>query len=145
MLVDLLLVEQSVRNFTGSVLDLASNALSGRRSLLRQVGCDLALGGGRIDTVAAVLLDELSQVLNSASTLVGNWRVLLAGWVELDGGEALNLIRDIIEVSINLGDGNLVGEGLEELSQLVVLGCQTVQLVSFLHSEIGMRDTYALQ
>jgi hypothetical protein len=66
--------------------------------------------------VATVLCDELDEVLDSAGTVVCNWRVLLSGSVELDGWETLDLIRNIVESGVDLGNGNLVGVALEEFS-----------------------------
>jgi len=127
MLINLLLIQQRISNLTRSILDLVRNTLSSSRSLLGHVGGDLALGRRGVDAVAAVLLDELSEVLDCAGTLVRDRGVLLAGCVQLDGGEALDLVWHVVEGCVDLGDGDLVGERLEELSQLVVLGGETVK------------------
>ena len=63
-----------------------------------------------IDLVLSVLLDEVGKILNGAGSLVVNRGVLGASWEELNGGEALDLIRYVVSGSIDLGDGHLGGE-----------------------------------
>jgi hypothetical protein len=70
----------------------------------------------------AIVLDEQGQILDSSGARVVDWGVLLAGCVELDGGEALNVIGYVVGSGIDLGDDDFVGEGLEELAEFVVLG-----------------------
>lgn len=82
--------------------------------------------------VLAVLGDELDQVLNGAGARVLNGLVLGTSSVKLDGGEALDLIGNVVEGSINLGDDNLVlelGVGIEG-SKLIVLGSESLAVTA---------------
>lgn len=82
--------------------------------------------------VLAVLGDELDQVLDGARARVLNGLVLGTGSVKLDGGEALDLIGNIVLGSINLGDDNLVlelGVGIEG-SKLIVLGGESLAVTA---------------
>lgn len=88
------------------------------------------LGGSSL--VLAVLGDELDQVLNGAGARVLNGLVLGTGSVELDGGEALDLIGNVVLGSINLGNDNLVlelGVGVEG-SKLIVLGSESLAVTA---------------
>ena len=82
--------------------------------------------------MGAVLLDELSEVLNGAGAGVVDGSVLLAGGEELDGRETLDLIRDVVGGSVNLGDGHKLGElgrGVS-LAKLLVLGSKSLAVTA---------------
>ena len=82
--------------------------------------------------VLAVLLDERDQVLNSPGSRVGDGLGLLAGGVQLDGGEALDLIRNVVEGGVNLGDDNLVLElrlGVQA-GEVLVLGGKSLAVTA---------------
>lgn len=64
-----------------------------------------------IDFVFSVLLDEVGEILNGARAGVVDGVGFGAGREELDGGEALNLVRDVVGGCVDFGDGNLFGEG----------------------------------
>lgn len=88
------------------------------------------IGGSSL--VLAVLGDELDQVLNGAGARVLNGLVLGTGSVELDGGEALDLIGNVVQGSINLGNDDLVleiGVGIEG-SKLIVLGSESLAVTA---------------
>jgi hypothetical protein len=119
----LVLVKDGLLDNLGSLLDLLLDAGSGGGLLGHAVGLDLGvglLGGG--DLVAAVVADELGKSLDGAGTAVLDGLVLRAGLEELDGGEARDVIGNVVGGGVNLGDGDLVGEGRVLLGQLVVLG-----------------------
>jgi hypothetical protein len=119
----LVLVKDGLLDNLGSLLDLLLDAGSGGGLLGHAVGLDLGvglLGGG--DLVAAVVADELGKSLDGAGTAVLNGLVLGASLEELDGGEARDVIGNVVGGGVNLGDGDLVGEGRVLLGQLVVLG-----------------------
>lgn len=85
--------------------------LGGSGSLLRHLRLVLGLNIISyvcVNLVGTILLDEGGKVLDRAGAAVGDWRVLLASGVELDGGEALDFIRDVVGGGIDLGDGDLV-------------------------------------
>lgn len=63
-----------------------------------------------IDLVFSVLLDEVGEILNGPRAGVVDGVGFGAGREELDGGEALNLVRDVVRGCIDFGDGNLFGE-----------------------------------
>lgn len=89
----------------------------------------LSAGGVGISLVLAVLLNELGEVLDSAGSGVLDRRVLGAGREDLDGGEALDGLGDVVGGGIDLGDSHLGGEVRVlsvELSELLVLGGETV-------------------
>src|SRR6187402_3449360 len=71
----------------------------------------------------AILLDELYEVLDATASAVGDWVLLVTSLVELDSRETLNLIGNIIQGRIDLGDGNLIGETsvIVQLGEDVVL------------------------
>jgi hypothetical protein len=121
----LVLVKDGLLDNLGSLLDLLLDAGSGGGLLGHAVGLDLGvglLGGG--DLVAAVVADELGKSLDGAGTAVLDGLVLRASLEELDGGEARDVIGNVVGGGVNLGDGDLVGEGRVLLGQLVVLGCK---------------------
>lgn len=89
-------------------------------------GLGLLWGNVCVDSVRAVLLDELGEVLDRAVTRVLNWLALGSSLEQLDGGKALNLIWNVVEGGINLGDGNLVGVVLVHASKLIVLWCESL-------------------
>lgn len=119
----LLLIHNHLLHNLRSILQLVRNTLSRSRCLLRHITLDLIalIRRPRVHSVCTALLDELSQVLNSASTRESDGRVLLAGSVQLDSRESLDLIGDIVERSVDLGNSNFIRESLVQLSQLVVL------------------------
>jgi hypothetical protein len=119
----LILVKDSFLDDLGSLLDLLLDARSGGGLLGHAVGLDLGAGilsGG--DLVATVVADKFGKSLDSAGTVVLNGLILGAGLEELDGREARDVIGNVVGGSINLGNGDLVGEGRVLLGQLVVLG-----------------------
>ena len=93
--------------------------------------------GGNLDRhlELAVFLDELGEVLDGAITLVFDRRVLGAGGEELDGGEALDLIGDVVGRGIDFGDGD-GGVGVEG-AEFFVFGCETVDMVSTCVVSVG--------
>lgn len=103
------------------VLDTrGSGGLLGHTVSLDTLGGGLLLRNG--DLVAAVVANELSEGLDGTGTAVLDGLVLGAGLEELDGGEARDVIGNVVGGGINLGDGDLVGEGSVLLGELVVLG-----------------------
>lgn len=134
MTVNVLIIDNGGLDGLGGFLDLLLDALlgllgsGGCLARLVLIGLLLGLGVVGVNVVAAVLGDELGEVLNRARAAVLNGLVLLAGAEKLDGGEALDLIGNVVRGSIDLGDGNLGGEvGVlsVEGSELVVLGGET--------------------
>lgn len=79
----------------------------------------LAVG---VNLVAAVLRNELCEVLDGPGTAVLDGVLLVAGTVKLDGGETLDLIGNIVCGSVNLCDSDEVGEAFEKRAELIVLG-----------------------
>ena len=111
--------------------DLTGDTLSGSLSLLgHTLGLDIVALNSGVNLVATVLTDESSEILNSAGTAVLNGLGLAVGGVELDGREALNLIGNVVKSSIDLGDGDLVGEGLVHLTELLVLGSKRLAVTA---------------
>jgi len=104
----------------GNLLSGRLDRLSGSSSLLSHrlnnwlsFCCGLILGlliVADLDSILALLLDELDKILNATVSVVSNWVLLVAGLEEFDGWESFNLIWNIVESSINLGYGDLVGE-----------------------------------
>ena len=99
----------------------------GGGSLLGTLLLDRELG-----VVLAVLLDKVGEVLDGARALVSDGGVLATGGVELDGREALNLVGDVVQGSINLGDDNLVLELRSGVlrSKVVVLGSKSLAVTT---------------
>lgn len=82
--------------------------------------------------VLAVLGNELNNVLNSPGAAVGDGLLLSTGGVQLDGGEALDLIRDVVACGVNLGDDDLVLElrvGIQA-AKLLVLGSESLAVTA---------------
>jgi hypothetical protein len=103
--------------------DLSGDTLSGSLGLLGHAsGLDIVALGVSGNLVATVLGDEGGEVLNSAGTAVLDGLTLAVGGEELDGRETLDLVGNVVGGGIDLGDGDLVGVGLEHLTQLLVLG-----------------------
>jgi hypothetical protein len=120
----LVLVEDGLLDDLGGLGNLVldtrgSGSLLGHTVGLNTLGVGL-LGDG--DLVAAVVANELSKGLDGAGAAVLNGLVLGAGLEELDGGEARDVIGNVVGGGVNLGDGDLVGEGRVLLGELVVLG-----------------------
>ena len=123
----LVLVKSGLLDDLGSLLDLVLDARSGSGLLGHAVGLNLGaslLSGG--DLVAAVVANEVGESLDGTGTVVLNRLILGARLEELDGGEARDVIGNVVGGSVNLGDGHLVGEGGVLLGQLVVLGCESL-------------------
>jgi hypothetical protein len=122
----LVLAKEGILDDLGGLGNLLLDAGSGGGLLGHAVSLDALSGGilGSGDLVAAVVADELGKGLDGAGTAVLNGLVLGAGLEELDGREAGDVIGNVVGGGIDLGDGDLVGEGSELLSQLVVLGSE---------------------
>jgi len=123
----LVLVNNSLLDNLGSLLDLVLDAGSSSGLLGHAVGLNLGaslLSGG--DLVAAVVANEVGESLDGTGTVVLNRLILGARLEELDGGEARDVIGNVVGGSVNLGDGHLVGEGGVLLGQIVVLGCESL-------------------
>lgn len=124
----------------GGLCGLLSALLAGLGGSLGLLGELLSalldgIGGLGEDTgglVGAVLLDELQQVLDGAGAGVVNGSVLLASGEELDGGEALDLIGNVVGGGVNLGDGHELGELRrgESLAKLLVLGSKSLAVTA---------------
>ena len=111
--------------------DLTGDTLSSSLGLLgHALGLDIVALNSGVNLVATVLTDESSEILNSAGTAVLNGLGLAVGGVELDGREALNLIGNVVKSSIDLGDCDLVGEGLVHLTELLVLGSKRLAVTA---------------
>jgi len=103
--------------------DLSGDTLGGSLSLLgHTLSLDVVALGVSGNLVATVLSNESGEVLNSAGTAVLDGLTLAVGREELDGRETLDLVGNIVGGGIDLGDGDLVGVGLEQLTELLVLG-----------------------
>jgi hypothetical protein len=63
----------------------------------------------RINAVLALLLDELREILNGAGARVVDGFVLGTGRVELDGWEALDLVRYVVSGGVDLRDDYFAG------------------------------------
>ena len=111
--------------------DLTGDTLSSSLGLLgHALGLDIVALNSGVNLVATVLTDESSEILNSAGTAVLNGLGLAVGGVELDGREALNLIGNVVKSSIDLGDCDLIGEGLVHLTELLVLGSKRLAVTA---------------
>lgn len=117
--------------------DLALNLFGGGRRLLSQFlllrahVLGLGVGGSLtlvpINPVLAVLLHELHQIFHGAGARVGDGIGFVARREQFDGGETLDLIRDVIERRIHFGNGHFRGKirvALIQKSKLFVLGSQ---------------------
>lgn len=128
----LVLVDDGLLNFLSSLLDLLLDARSGGGLLGHAVGLD-ALGSGVVgdgDLVAAVVADEVGQGLDGAGAAVLDGLVLGAGLEELDGGEAGDVVGDVVGGRVDLGDRHLIGERSVLLGQLVVLGGKSLAVAA---------------
>jgi hypothetical protein len=124
----LVLVKESLLDNLGGLGNLRLDARGGSSLLGHAVGLD-ALGGGVLgggDLVATVVADELSKSLDGAGPTVLDGLVLGASLEELDGREASNVVGNVVGGSINLGNGDLVGESGVLLGQLIVLGGESL-------------------
>jgi hypothetical protein len=102
------------------VLDTrGSGGLLGHTVSLNTLGVGLLRDG---DLVAAVVANKLSKGLNGAGAAVLDGLVLGAGLEELDGRETRDVIGNVVGGGVNLGDGDLVGEGRVLLGKLIILG-----------------------
>jgi hypothetical protein len=103
-------------NTLDALLETLSSLRGSGRSLTKILGIwhdGVVLGGVGVNLVGAFLLDELGEILNGAVALVCDGVGLVAGDKELEGGEALDLIRNVVGGGVDLGDGDLGGGGLE--------------------------------
>ena len=112
------------------VLDTLLGLLSRSLGLLgHALGLDSVVGifllAVGVDLVASVVADEVCEVLDSSRTTVLDGRRLVLGGEELDGGETLDLIGNVVEGSVDLGDGNKRREIGKEFTKLFVLGSET--------------------
>lgn len=110
------------------VIGLLVGLLSGGGSSLLSA----LLLGRDVSLVLAVLSNELDEVINSSGALVGDRSVLATGGEELDGGEALDLIGNVVGSGVDLGNDNLVLEvAVGELgSELIVLGGESLAVTA---------------
>ena len=128
----LVLVKDSLLDDLGGLGNLVLDTRGSGGLLGHTVSLD-TLGGlllGDSDLVAAVVANKLSKGLDGTGTAVLNGLGLAVGGVELDGREALNLIGNVVKSSIDLGDGDLVGEGLVHLTELLVLGSKRLAVTA---------------
>ena len=127
----LVLVNNSRLDLLGGLLDLVLDARGGSGLLGHAVSLD-TFGGTLISVnlVAAVVADEVREGLDAAGAAVLDGLVLGAGLEELDGGEARDVIGDVVGGGVNLGDSDLVGEGGELLGELIVLGSESLAVTA---------------
>jgi hypothetical protein len=87
---------------------------------------------GDLSVVLAVLLDEVGEILDGTRALVSNGSVLGAGGVELDSRETLDLIGDVVQGGVNLGDDNLVLELRSGVlgGKVVILGSKSLAVTA---------------
>ncbi len=83
-------------------------------------------GRADVNVVATVVTDESGQVLDGAGARVLDGLALLASLEQLDSRETLDLVWNVVQGGVNLGDNNLVGVVLVETGQLLVLGSQSL-------------------
>lgn len=128
LIVDILISDRGRGGLSGrldSLGGLLGNVLCRRRG-----GLSLGrLGGLDISLVVAVLLDEVEEVLNGTRSSVVNGRVLGLGGEELNGGEAGNVIRNVVGSGIDLGNDDLVlvlRVLEEELAEFLKISVSTV-------------------
>lgn len=88
----------------------------------------LSAGGDAINLMLAVFLDELGEVFHGTGSGVLDRGVFGASGVKLDGGESGYGIRHIVRSSVDLGNGNLVGNVGIETCKLVILRSKTVPI-----------------
>ncbi len=121
-----------LRGPTNRTLDLRAHALIGltlgllastlgllrsRRRLLthlvriRPLGILGVVRDISVHLVLAVLFDEVRKVLDGAGAAVCDRGGLGTGGEELDGWEACDLVRDVVQGSVDFGDGDLFGVG----------------------------------
>lgn len=77
-----------------------------------------------VNLVFAVLLDERSQVLDGAGAGVCDGLRFAASGEELDGGEALDLVGDVVGCGVHLSNGHFAGGGIHG-GELFVFGGQS--------------------
>lgn len=121
----LILVKDGLLDDLSGLGNLVLDARGSGGLLGHTVSLDTLSGGLLLrnsDLVAAVVANKLGKSLDGTGTAVLNGLVLGAGLEELDGGEARDVIGNVVGGSVNLGDGDLVGEGGVLLGELVVLG-----------------------
>lgn len=111
-----------------SLLVGRSGSLGGLELRSSDIGTLLGLLGAlgqAIYLVLAVLLNELSKILDGARAGVLDGLVLLTGGVELDGGEPSNGVGHIVGSGVNLSNHNLVGGVAVQSGELFILGSKT--------------------
>jgi len=128
----LLLIHNRLLDLLGRLFNLFLHAFSRSSSLVRHaIGLhsirlrNPILLGRDIDLMAAIVANEIDEILDGAGAGVVDGLVLGAGFEELDGGEALDLVRDVVGGRIDFGDDNFVGKGLVHLGKLVVFRGQS--------------------
>ena len=92
----------------------------------------------------AILFDEDCKVFCCAGAGVCQRLALAASGEELDGGEALDFIRDIIGGCVNFGDDDFGISGVLR-SQIVVFRGKTGRMLGFYNDRGHSQKTYALQ
>lgn len=99
----------------GRALDLLFHTFSCGWCLLAQfLGLSLLAGFGlvlaliSIDLVFAIFLDEVCKIFDGAGSRVENGLGFAASREELDGGEALDLIRYVVGGGIDFGNRHLL-------------------------------------
>jgi hypothetical protein len=124
----LVIFEDSVLDGLSGLGDLSLDTRSSGSLLGHAVSLD-ALGAGIIssgDLVAAVVADELGEGLDRTSAGVLHRLILGAGLEKLDSRETSDVIGNVVEGGVNLGNGDLVSESGVLLGQLIVLGGQSL-------------------
>lgn len=67
----------------------------------------------RINLILPIFLDEGREVFDGAGAGVGDWGVFAPGGEELDGGEALDFVGDVVGRGVDFGDYYGGGGGVE--------------------------------
>lgn len=79
--------------------------------------------------MSTLLLDETDEIFDGAVTRVGDGGILLAGRVQFDGGEALDvLVRNVVGAGIAFGNGDFVRVGGVEDGDLFILGSKSLAM-----------------
>jgi hypothetical protein len=90
------------------------------------------------NSVCSFLLDEFNETLKGTVAGVIDGCVFLAGWVQFDGGETVDIIGDVVRSCIAFSNNDFIGVGGIRCSKLFIFGSKVLAVATLHVSKINI-------
>ena len=88
----------------------------------------------RFDAMSTLLGNKCDEIFDRSISRIFDWGVFLASGVELDRGEAADIIWNVVEGGITFGYDNFIGMGSVERGELFIFGSKIFAVTALLVS-----------